>query len=100
MSRDFDSFDMFQDKERGRFGENELQSRPGSGPRVTGASDLVDVTLQLQQDRPLALMVTKPDEPGSKWISLPKSLIEYIDAGGGKVIVTLRRGLAVEKGLV
>jgi hypothetical protein len=95
-----DSFDMFQEPERGRFGENELQHRPGAGPRVTGASNLCDLTLQLQQDRPLSIMVTDPDKPGSKWIPLPKALIEYVDAGGGKVLVTLPRSIAKEKGLI
>jgi hypothetical protein len=95
-----DAFDMFQKPDRGRFGENELQHRPGRGPRVSGASNVIDLTLQLQQDRPLSLMVTDPDKPGSKWIPLPKSLIEYVDAGGGKVIVTLPREIAAQKGLI
>ena len=95
-----DSFDMFEKPDRGRFGENELQHRPGAGPRVTGTSNLIDLTLQLQQDRPLSLMVSDPDKPGSKWIPLPKSLIEYVDSGAGKVLITLPRSVAKEKGLI
>ena len=97
-----DTFDRFQKPDRGLFGDNEMapQHHPGRGPRVTGASDLVDITLQLQQDRPLALMVSDPDKPGSGWFSLPKSLIEYTDAGNGKVLVTMRRIIAEERGLI
>jgi hypothetical protein len=95
-----DAYDMFQKPERGRFGENELRHRPGVGPRVTGASNLIDLKLQLQQDRPLSLMVTDPAKPKSKWIPLPKSLIEYRDIGNGVVEVTLPRSLAHQKGLI
>jgi hypothetical protein len=95
-----DSFDMFEKPDRGRFGDNELQHRPGRGPKVTGASNLIDLTLQLQQDRPLSIMVSDPDKPGSKWIPLPKSLIKYLDVGSGKVLVTLPRSVAAEKGLI
>jgi hypothetical protein len=94
-----DAYDMFQNPERGRFGENELQHRPGAGPKVTGASNLIDLTLQLQQDRPLSIMVTDPAKPKSKWIPLPKSLIEYVDKGS-VVEVTMPRSLAHEKGLI
>jgi hypothetical protein len=95
-----DSFDMFQKPERGRFGDNELQHRPGRGPQVTGASNLIDLKLQLQQDRPLSIAVSDPIKPGSKWVFLPKSLIEYVEEGTGVVVVTLPRSLAHEKGLI
>jgi hypothetical protein len=95
-----DTYDLFQDPERGRFGENELQHRPGHGPAVTGASNLVDLVLQLQQNRPLSLMVSDPTKPGSKWIPLPKSLIEFVEVGNGQVEITLPRHLAAEKGLI
>lgn len=97
MTRHRDTFDMFQPRDRGRFGDNETAPRRGG---VTGSSDLTDLTLQLQQDRPLAIMVTDPAKPGSKWISLPKSAIEYREIGKGAVEVTLPRSLAKEKGLV
>jgi hypothetical protein len=97
MTRERDTYDHFSEPERGLFGDNEL--RPARG-RVTGASDLVDIILTLQQVRPLSVMVSDPAKPGGKWISLPKSLIEYRELGKGAVEVTLPESLAREKGLV
>lgn len=95
-----DSFDAFAQPERGRFGDNEQQHRPGRGPRVTGASDLVDLTLELRQEKPLAIAVTNPAKPGGKWIWLPKSQIEFESKGVGIAVVTLPQWLAHEKGLI
>jgi hypothetical protein len=92
MSRD--TFDMFQDPERGRFGDNEQRSE-----RVTGAADLVDLKLILRQDRPNSIAVNEMDHPRAPWIFLPKSAIEYAHASAGYVEVTLPRSLAEEKGL-
>ena len=95
-----DTYDMFAPPERGRFGENETQHRPGRGPKVTGASDLVDVTLRLMKDNPLSIAVTDPTKVGPKWIFLPKSQVEFVDKGHGVVVVTLPQWLAREKGLI
>ncbi len=97
-----DTFDMFQEPDRGRFGDNELH-RPGNGPRVTGASDLVDIDdLFLRNDNPakLAIAVSKrADTPFKDWQWLPRSLVEY-EKVGRLVRVTLPERLAREKGLV
>jgi hypothetical protein len=93
-----DTFDRFQQPERGRFGDNE--SKHSRGPRVTGASDLVDLALRLMKNNPLSIAVTDPAKPGSKWIFLPKSQIEYVEKDHGTVIVTLPEWLAREKGLI
>lgn len=89
-----DTFDMFSPRERGRFGDDELRGNDSV------RSDLTDLVLTLQQDRPLALMVTDPAKPGSKWISLPKSLIEYEVLRQGVVKVTIPERFAKEKGLI
>lgn len=94
-----DAFDMFQVPERGRFGDNQ-QRRPGNGPRVTGASDLVDLKLILREDRALSIGVRPINEPHGKWIFLPKSQIEYAHASAGYVEVTLPQWLAEQEGLV
>ncbi len=71
-----DPFDQFQQPDRGLFGDNEQASPRSNRQRVTNASDLIDLTLQLRQDRPLSLMVSDPSAgANAKWISLPKSLI-------------------------
>lgn len=93
-----DTRDMFDPPERGRFGENE-QNMARRGPRVTGASDLIDVTLMLREDRPVSIAVTDPNGAQAKWIWLPKSQIEYVHASAGRVVVTLPAWLAKEKGL-
>lgn len=91
-----DSFDMFAKPERGRFGDSE---------RITGndsvRSDLVDLTLELRMDKPekQAIAVTDPAKPGSKWIWLPRSQIEYTKKGQGVVDVALPGWLAKDKGL-
>ena len=84
-----DTYDMFSDRPRGRFGDNE-----------SARSDLIDLTLTLQQDRPLALMVTDPAKPSMRWISLPKSLIEYERVGQSVVKVTIPERFAKAKGLI
>lgn len=97
MNRFRDTFEFMDDgrRERERFADNE--SVRGSD---SVRSDLIELSLMLQQDRPLALMVTDPNKPGSKWISLPKELIEYEIKSPGVVVVTLSERLAKEKGLV
>jgi hypothetical protein len=96
-----DTFDMFQEPERGRFGENEQQIRPGRGPRVTGASDLVDITLTLRDDtKPLAIGVSDPATPGGKWIWLPRSQVEVAVKAANLVSVAMPAWLAKAKGLI
>ena len=103
-----DTFDQFEEPERGRFGDNEAQHRPGRGPRVTGASDLVDVDLILHHDNPSkkAIAVSRRgDTPFKDWIWLPRSLIEYerrgIGINGRRLVrVTMPEHLAIERGLI
>lgn len=66
--------------------------------KVTGVSNLVDLDLHFHQDRPFAIMVSL-DGGSDKWVSLPKSLIEYERGSNGSVTVTCTRSLAIEKGL-
>ena len=94
-----DTYDMFEQKDRGRFGENEeRQHRPGRGPRVTGASDLHDFKLVLRREKPAAIAVSDPTKSESIW--LPKSQIEWDHTSGGLVVVTMPEWLAREKGLI
>lgn len=100
-----DTRDAFDPPERGRFGDNEIDRRSGPGPRVTGASDLLDLTLILRNDNPAkkAIAVSRKDDTAFEdWVWLPRSLIEYeMSRGVGcAVIVTLPRRLAGERGLI
>jgi len=98
MSRRFGTDDMFEP--RGRFGDNEMRAPRN---RVTGASDLVDVTVYLMHDNPdkKAIAVCDPAKAGkAPWIWLPRSQIEYVKQEPGVVIVTLPEWLAKDKGLV
>ena len=98
-----DSFDRFQPRDRGRFGDNESTS----SNRVV-KSDLVDLDLYLLNDNPskkaIAVALALPC-PFDKWIWLPRSLIEFertgTGRGGAKLCrVTLPEGIAKEKGLI
>ena len=93
---------MFAPRERGRFGENEEQHRPGRGPRVTGASDLIDLTVWVMMDNPdkKAIAVADPAKAGKTWIWLPRSQIEYVKAEPGLIVLTLPQWLAKDKGLI
>lgn len=97
-----DTFDAFKAPDRGRFGDNETRRSTRRGPRVTGASDLVDLDLILHNDNPtkkaIAVSFDK-DTPFEKWVWLPRSLIEY-ERNGNRVKVTLPESCALEKGLV
>src|SRR5690242_17143524 len=103
-----DTYDHFAPPERGLFGENELSDRRGSGCRVTGASNLVDLTLIFRDEKPASIAVTDPasgkrvdsTKPTDPWIWLPKSQIEFEHGAGGAVTVTMPRWLAREKGLI
>lgn len=105
-----DAFDMFQQPDRGRFGDNE-QRAPQQ--RVNGSSDLVDVTLALHHETGRAILASiTGEESSAQWI--PKSLIEierknsYL-TGHRKngsavnlqcVVVTIPEGWAKGKGLL
>jgi hypothetical protein len=89
-----DAFDMFQEPERGRFGDNERRRRrKDNGKRVT-------LTLKLHRDNPLSLTVSDPAKPQGRWVSLPKSQIEYRDLGHAEVEVEIPEWLAKNEGLI
>jgi hypothetical protein len=98
-----DTLDMFNDGERprGRFGEDEDAPRASrKGATVTGASNLIDLTLELRRDNALSIAVVDPAKPGAKWVFLPKSQIEFEVVGKGVVLVTLPTWLAADKELI
>ena len=88
-----DTFDMFGKPERGRFGDNEQQQNSRDGERVT-------LKLKLHRDNPLSLTVSDPAMPGARWISLPKSQIDYRDLGHAEVEIEMPAWLAIKEGLV
>lgn len=109
-----DTFDMFQDKDRGRFGDNE-QAPQHQQPRVTGASDLVDLTLCLHAESKKgmkevgAIRVSNDgDDTKAQW--LPKSQCDFTLTGRRQrskqgsgveiVTVTLPQWLAKDKELI
>lgn len=90
-----DSFDMFQEPARSRFGDNECSTNQ------VVKSDLHDFTLQLRHDsKPLAIAVTEVGAGKVPWIWLPRSEIEYEKIPGGMIKVMMPEWLAVEKGLL
>jgi hypothetical protein len=95
MTRERDTFDMFNPETRRRFGD-EAQVRGNDSVR----SDLVDLTLNLMAEKPLAIAVTDPAKVCHGFIWLPRSQIEFVAKGKGMVEVTLPSWLAKEKGLL
>lgn len=95
MTRRFGSIDVFNN-DRGRFGDNE------NAPRVTGASNLVDVTVYLMHDQPdkKAIAVLDPVKKNGDWIWLPRSQIEYVEREPEIAIVTMPDWLAEKNGLL
>ncbi len=99
-----DSYDRFQPRERGLFGDNEYRR---DNDRVT-KSNLVDLDLILHSDNPAKLAIAvslAADTPFARWSWLARSLIEYETKGIGTaksrlVRVTLPERLAKEKGLI
>ena len=96
-----DTYNMFKSPERGRFGEDEQQHRPGRGPKVTGASDLIDLTLTIRAHRTKAIAVTDDAKVGAPWVWLPLSQIEIATEGvGGVAQITIPEWLAKDNGLI
>jgi len=95
-----DAFDLFQDPDRGRFGDNEHAPVNDNGGSLKGDAKLLDFTLAYRDERPAALAVADPAKPKNPWIWLPKSQIEFAHAKGGLVEVTIPQWLAREKGLI
>jgi hypothetical protein len=111
MTRERDTFEMFDPPQRGRFGDNE--QRPDDAlraTRVTGASDLVDLDMIHHTDaaKPKAIKVSYGDIRQAVWLA--RSLIKVEETGAltriyagrydQKVRVTLPQWLALEKGLI
>lgn len=90
-----DTYAAMQPRQRGLFGDAEQ-----AGPTRAARSNLVDLTLELREDRPLSIAVTDPARPGGKRLFLPKSQIEYEIKAPGVVVVTLPEWLARDKGLI
>lgn len=92
-----DTYDAFEPRERGRFGDNE-SVRSNADVK----SNLCDLDLILRQDRPLSIMVSRTDANGEKWVALPKSQIEfeYTNKAKGQVRVTLPEWLATRVKLI
>lgn len=79
MNRDRDTFDMFQEPERGRFGDNESEARRG---RATVSSGVIDLALVLHHethpgnpDAGAVLVSDNGDENRAEWV--PKSLCQF-----------------------
>jgi hypothetical protein len=107
-----DAFDKFAPPERGRFGDNEMAPERSTRPRVTGASDLKDLTLK-QHAKTAAGVLVSDGSANKKPQWLPLSQVEIEDTGRIErvwnddrrnhapiVIVTLPEWLAREKGLI
>lgn len=95
-----DSFDRFQQPDRGRFGDNE--SAPQS-PTRQARSNLCDLDVYLHHDKPekRAIAVSLSNTtPFAQWIWLPRSMIEYELTGLKSCRVTLPESFAKEKGLI
>jgi len=109
-----DTFERFQQPERGRFGDNE-EAQTHNRARVTGASDLVDITVCLHAESKKGMKETGAirisndgDDTKAQW--LPKSQVEFSLTGKRQrskqgpgveiVTVTLPEWLAKEKGLI
>lgn len=89
-----DAFDALLPRQRGLFGDDEVRGNESV------RSDLIDLTLELRMQKPLAIAVTDPARGGGGWVWLPKSAIEFEVRGRGVVVVTLPERLARDKGLI
>ena len=100
-----DTFDMFDKPERGRFGDDETKQ-----PRVTGASNLVDLDMVHHTDRSTAKAIFASFGNVREGKFLPRSQIEIEETGPltrqfkgvyhQKVRITLPEWLARDKGLI
>lgn len=106
MTRDRDAFDMFQDKNRGRFGDSESESIRGND---SVRSNVVDVAMVIHDERPKSLLASSNGDI-ARAVWLPKSQVEIEETGAlerkrnGRTaqpaIITLPNWLAKEKGLI
>jgi hypothetical protein len=107
-----DSFDTFAPPDRGRFGDNEAAPQSRTRPRVTGVSDLKDLSLMRHAKTAKAVLVSD-GRHGNKPQWIPLSQVEVEDTGevgmvwnddrrsnAPIVIVTLPEWLARDKGLI
>src|ERR1700689_494729 len=102
MTREIGTDDMFAPRERGRFGDNESPDNRGQAARVTGASDIIDLTVYLMMDKPdkKAIAIRDPAKGGTApWVWVPRSMVEYVNAEPGLILLTLPQWLAKDKGL-
>lgn len=97
-----DTFDLFQDKPSGRFGENESRD----DDRMV-KSNLCDLDLILHNNNPSkqAIAVSlRGDTPFAQWVWLPRSMIEFECTGSVRNVVTVRvtmpESLANQKSLI
>lgn len=68
--------------------------------RVTGASNLIELTMRLRQEKPLAVAVTDPAKVACPWVWLPRSQIEIEHISDNIVTVTMPEWLAKDKELI
>lgn len=97
-----DTFDRFQQRDRGRFGDNE-HAPSSPSPTREARSNLCDLDVHLHHDKPekKAIAVSlASNTPFERWIWLPRSMIEYELTGLKSCRVTLPESFAQEKGLV
>lgn len=87
-----DTFDRFQPRDRGRFGDNE---RAPAGGRVSGASDLHDVDVAFHHKTDRAILVSI-DGNAARAVWLPKSQVEFELVAGRYVDGTNRDGFACQ----
>jgi hypothetical protein len=103
MPREIGTDDMLAPRERGRFGDNESADNHGRARRVTGASDLIDLTVYLMMDKPdkKAIAIRDPAKGATApWVWVPRSMVEYVNAEPGLILLTLPQWLAKDKGLI
>ena len=75
-----------------------------SAPRqMNGPPRLVDLTLHIRAEKPLAIAVIPSDKVSAKWTWLPRSQIEFVRKGGRDstlIECTMPDWLAKDKGLI
>jgi hypothetical protein len=107
-----DTYDRFERRDRGLFGDNEIAPARPSTPRVTGASDLIDLDLYQHAKTASAVLVSLGTKGiKSQWLPLSQCQIEetgrmdrvwdYDRSRASQLVkVTLPIWLATSKGLI